>query len=82
MIPKDKIKEVAESFSQGYALQKYGFKEGAKWAQDELKNITLEFAEYVFDSVFTSNDKPLVSNELFEQFLKGRNENRRQNLIV
>jgi hypothetical protein len=39
MIPGDKIQEAAEEFSQGYAMQEYGFREGANWAQEQLKDI-------------------------------------------
>ena len=90
MIPKNKIEKYAVEYAlqgKGYSYKLDGFEAGVSFAQKELGNLAIEFAEWIGenfyknyrdkDDSFWMNSKKLIvytTKELFEIFKKEKYE--------
>ena len=73
MIPKQKISErilVTNPYTDQRLIEGYqsGFKAGVKFAETELKQIAVDFANYYADMVMAAYNRDADSN-LFNKFL-------------
>jgi hypothetical protein len=73
MIDKKEIEENMNDLSGYSDFQSKAFKYGVAWAESKLKEIAIEFGQFAYEHY---EDSYLSFEELFELFLKKRNENK------